>query len=117
MARQLIVDLRELDKLGSLMERAVPTGVNIVSGPRFGSAREAALRGAAIKQAAVDGRASAQSLAQLLGAKAGMPRRVTAGRQDFEPSVLPCAMAKMKMAADASDAAETYQTGRINISA
>ena len=32
-ARQLTVDLRELDKLGSLMERAVPTGVNIVSGP------------------------------------------------------------------------------------
>lgn len=66
-ARQLTVDLRELDKLGSLMERAVPTGVNIVSGPRFESTREAALRRAAIKRAAVDARANAQSLAQLLG--------------------------------------------------
>lgn len=45
-----------------------------------------------------------------------MPRRVIAGRPGFEPSVLPYAMAKMKMSADASEAAETYQTGRINTS-
>jgi uncharacterized protein len=115
-ARQLTVDLRELDKLGSLMERAVPTGVNIVSGPRFGSTREAALRRAAIKRAAVDARANAQSLAQLLGEgwNAASGYRWKPG---FEPSVLPYAMAKMEMAADASEAAETYQTARINISA
>ncbi len=115
-ARQLTVDLRELDKLGSLMERAVSTGVNFVSGPRFGSTREAALRRAAIKQAAVDARANAQSLAQLLGEgwNAAPGYRWKPG---FEPSVLPSAMAKMEMAADATEAAETYQTGRINISA
>ena len=54
--RQLTVDLRELDALGSLMERAVSTGVNIISGPMYGSTREAALRRTAIRRAAVEAR-------------------------------------------------------------
>ena len=70
------------------------------------------MRRAAIKQAAVDARANAQSLAQLLGEGWN-----AAPGYRWKPSVLPYAMAKMEMAADASEAAETYQTARINISA
>src|SRR5680860_109374 len=114
--RQLTVDLRELDKLGLLMERAVSAGVNIVSGPEFGSSREDALRREALRRAALDARASAMALSDALGIKLGNLRRITAGQQGYVPPIMPYAMAKMETA-DTASAAETYQTGEINISA
>jgi len=113
--RQLRVDLRDLSELGALMERAVSSGVNIVSGPEFGSSREDALRREALRRAALDARASAMALSDALGVELGPLRRITAGYQGFEPPV-PYAMAKME-AADTASAAQTYQVGEINISA
>jgi uncharacterized protein YggE len=99
-----------------LMERAVSSGVNLVSGPEFGSSREDALRREALRRAALDARASAAALSEALGVKLGPLRRITAGSQGFEPPVMPYAMAKME-GADAGGAAQTYQAGEINISA
>lgn len=111
--RQLTVDLRNLEQLGLLMERAVSTGVNLVAGPEFGSSREDELRREALARAAVDARANARALAQSLGADLGRLRRITAGGQGFEPP--PYAMARAELS-DAG-AAETYQTGQIKITA
>jgi uncharacterized protein len=114
--RQLTVDLRDLEKLGVLMERAVSEGVNIVSGPQFGSSREDELRREALRRAAADAKTNAEVLAQSLGVTLGPLRRITAGSQGLEPPVIPYAMAKMETA-DASGAAETYQPGQIRITA
>lgn len=113
--RQLTVDLRDLDKLGLLMERAVSAGVNVVSGPEFGSTREEELRRQAIERAAVNAKENAAALARSMGAGLGRLRRVTAGSQGLEPPVIPYAMARME-AADTS-AAETYQPGQIRVTA
>jgi uncharacterized protein YggE len=110
--RQLTVDLRNLEQLGVLMERAVSLGVNVVSGPQFGSSREDELRREALQRAATNARANAQALAESLGAKLGPLRKISAASLDVEPPPVPYAMAKME-AADAS-AADTYQTGQIN---
>ncbi len=113
--RQLRVDLRNLNQLGELLERAVSTGVNLVTGPEFGSSRENELRREALEHAAVDARASASALAQSLGVNLGMLRRITATGVGFEPPVMAYAMAKIEQA-DTS-AAETYQAGQITITA
>jgi uncharacterized protein YggE len=113
--RQLTVDLRNLEQLGVLMERAVSTGVNLVSGPEFGSSREDELRRKALARAAVDARASAEALAQSLSAELGPLRRITATGTGLQPPPMPYAMAKAELA-DAG-AAETYQTGQIKITA
>lgn len=114
--RQLRVDLRDLNELGVLMERAVSSGINLVSGPEFGSSREDELRRVALRRAALDARASAAALCDALGVELGTLRRITAGHQGFAPPVMPYAMAKME-AADTGGAAQTYQAGEINISA
>lgn len=51
-----------------------------------------------------------------MGVKLGPLRRITAGQQGYVPPVMPYAMARMETA-DSASAAETYQTGEINISA
>lgn len=114
--RQLRVDLRDLDMLGVLMERAVSSGVNIVSGPEFGTSREAALRRQALRRAALDARASAVALSDALGVGLGSVRRISAGQQSYVPPPMPYAMIKQE-SADTASVAETYQAGEINISA
>jgi uncharacterized protein len=61
--RQLTVDLRDLEELGMLLERAVSTGVDLVSGPEFASNREDQLRRLALERATLDAQASASVLA------------------------------------------------------
>jgi uncharacterized protein YggE len=113
--RQLTVDLRNLQQLGVLMERAVSSGVNVVSGPVFGSTREDELRLEALQRAAVDARVSGRALVQALGAKLGRLRRITATSVGAEPPPMPYEMARAELA-DAG-AAETYQTGLIEVAA
>jgi uncharacterized protein YggE len=81
--RQLNVELRNLDKLGRLMEKAVSAGVNVVSGPQFGSSRENALRRQALKRGAQDARASGKILAETLGARLGRCARSPLAASDI----------------------------------
>lgn len=113
--RQLTVDLRDLQQLGVLLERSVSAGVNVVSGPEFGASHEDELQREALARAAVDARASAETLARSLGGKLGLPRQITASSIGLEPTMISYAMAKSEMT-DAG-AAETYQAGQITISA
>jgi len=69
-----------------------------------------------LRRAALDARASAIALSGALGIKLGNLRRITAGQQGYVSPVMPYAMAKMETA-DTASAAETYQTGEINVSA
>ena len=115
-SRQLQVDLRDLDQLGPLMERAVSSGVNQVSPPQLGTTRAEALRREALTKAADDARLNAEALAKTLGARIGKVRRIASSDVGLQPPPQPVerAMAMMK---DGGGGAETYETGQIKINA
>ena len=114
-SRQLQVDLRELDRLGPLMERAVTAGVSQVSPPQLGTSRAEALRREALTKAADDARLNADALAKTLGARIGKVRRIASSDVGLQPPPPPVerAMAMMKD----GGGAETYETGQIKVNA
>jgi uncharacterized protein YggE len=114
-SRQLQVDLRELDRLGPLMERAVTAGVNQVSPPQLGTSRAEALRREALTKAADDARLNAEALAKTLGARIGKVRRIASSDVGLRPPPQPVERA-MAMAKDGGGA-ETYETGQIKVNA
>jgi uncharacterized protein YggE len=115
-SRQLRVDLRDLDKLGLLMERAVGIGINQVSPPQLVSSRAEALRREAYAKAADDARQNAETLATRLGARVGKVRRVASSDVGLPPPPQPMMMERnLVMAKDSG--AQTYETGQMVISA
>jgi uncharacterized protein YggE len=114
--RQLQVDLRDLDKLGALMTRAVEVGVNQVNPPQFRATNERELRRQALAQAAEDARANAQVLADTLDVKLGAVRKLDAQYNVHTPQPV-YRMAAMRMEADTGGAEQTYETGQIKYTA
>lgn len=114
--RHMTVELRELEKLGALLEGAVALGINNVSPPQLGSSRAAELELEALRLAADNARDKARALAQQLDAKLGAVRRLDAGSGGVYPPPRPQRM-HLASAADATDAAQTYSSGLITFSA
>lgn len=112
--RHITVDLRDLDKLGALMERALAVGVNEVSPPSFSSSRRDEIEREALAAAADDAKLRAAVLAESLDAGLGPVRNIQShGR--VEP--MPTPRFEM-MAADAGSGGEqTYRPGEIVITA
>lgn len=110
--RHITVDLRDLEKLGALMERSMAIGINEVNPPAFASSRRDAIERDALAAAATDARTRAGVLAGSLGAELGPVRSIQShGR------VEPVARMEM-MAADARSSGEqTYRPGEIIITA
>src|SRR5690606_5099135 len=73
-SRQIEVDLRDLDKLGQLLERAVDLGVNQVSEPQLDSSKRRELEREALAKAVQDARLNAEAVAKAAGAR--LARRV-----------------------------------------
>ena len=114
-ARSLVVDLRDLEKLGRLVESAVDLGVNQVSDPALGLVdRSAALR-QALERATQDARGNAQVIAKTLGVQLGEVRSVTATDTGFVPPGPRPAMMRAE-AAVVADAASSYSTGQVKFS-
>ncbi|MEM9057752.1 MAG: SIMPL domain-containing protein [Pseudomonadota bacterium] len=118
-SRQLEVDVRELAKLGDLMEGATRVGITQVSPPQLESSRKDVLRRQALEKAAEDARLNAHALAETLSAKAGNVRRITTVATGFQPPPGPRPMLESRaMAADKSGGGgDTYETGLIRFSA
>lgn len=114
-SRQLRVELRELDKLGQLMERSVQVGVNQVSPPQLISSRADELRREALSEAADDARRSAEALAKTLGARVGNVRRIASSDVAWQPPPQP--YERTAMAMKDSGGAATYEAGQIEIRA
>jgi uncharacterized protein len=113
-SRQVEVELRDLDKLGTLLERAVDAGVNQVGDPMLDSSRRKELEREAMAKAVEDARLNAEALARAAGVKLGAVRSL-AGSGSAPP--VPLARATMAMA-DAEMAPEaTYQPGEMKFSA
>ena len=70
-SRQIEVELRDLDQLGALLERAVTAGVNQVGDARLDSSHRKDLERDALGRAVADARLNAEALAKAAGAQLG----------------------------------------------
>jgi uncharacterized protein YggE len=116
-SRQVQVELRDLEQLGPLLERAVSAGVNQVGDPMLDSTKRKELERQAMTLAVQDARLNAETLAQAAGVKLGAVRTLNASSG---PPVIPMYRSKMVMAdaAAAPPAPEaSYQPGEMKFSA
>jgi uncharacterized protein len=113
-SRQVEIELRDLDKLGTLLERAVDVGVNQVGDPMLDSSRRKELEREAMARAVDDARLNAEALARAAGVKLGTVRTLNGSSSAPPVPVLrtSMAMADAKMAPEA-----TYQAGEMKFSA
>ncbi len=113
-SRQVEVELRDLDKLGTLLERAVDAGVNQVGDPVLDSSRRKELEREAMTKALEDARLNAEALARAAGARLGAARTLSAsGSSPPVPVYRDAVMATMAKAAPEA----TYQPGNMKFSA
>ena len=108
--RQLQVDVRDLDKLGELMENASDAGVNQIGGVQMASSKEKEYYRDALAKAADDARMNAEVLAKTLDAKLGEVRSIVTTHVGVQPPIRPMARAAM---AEAKGGPDTYQSGEI----
>lgn len=110
-SRQVEVDLRDLDKLGQLLEKATDAGANQVSDPRLDSSKRRDLERQALAKAVEDARLNGEAIAKAAGAKLGAARTISAS-SGFVP--VPMQQMRVKaMAAEAGDASQSYQSGQM----
>ena len=113
-SRQVDVDLRDLAKLGKLLQGAVDTGANRVNGVSFGSTKKDEHQRAALALAAEDAKANAEVLAKAMGVKLGRLHALLASESGGMPAPM-MMMRANKMASMEAD--QTYQAGEIKFQA
>jgi len=113
-SRHVQVELRDLEQLGPLLERAVDAGVNQVNDPALDSSRRKSLEREAMAKAVEDARLNAETLARAAGAKLGAVRALNGS---FATPPTPV-YRRGPVMADAAMAPEaTYQPGDMKFSA
>jgi len=114
-SRQIDVDLRDLGRLGRLLQGSVEGGANRISGVSFGSTKKDEHQRAALALAAEDARANAQVLAQAMGVKLGRLHALSASESGGVP---PPGVFMMRAAkAESMTADQTYQAGEVKFQA
>lgn len=114
-SRQVQVELRDLDKLGTLMERAVSAGANQVGGASLDSTRRKEFERQAMALAVQDARLNAETLARAAGAELGAVRALNASSSPPQIPMYRMATADMPAAAPAPES--TYQAGDMTFTA
>jgi len=115
-SRQVQIELRDLEQLGPLLERAVDLGVNQVSDPMLDSSRRKDLEREAMTRAVEDARLNAETLARAAGAKLGTVRTLNGGASG-PPMPMYRMQAAMADAAAPPPPEATYQPGEMKFSA
>lgn len=113
-SRQVEIELRDLEKLGQLLERAIDLGVNQVGDPRLDSSKRPELVREALAKAVADARQNADVVARAAGAKLGNARTINANTE-FAPPPMPMVRG-IAMEAKAAGAAP-YQSGEMTFNA
>lgn len=106
-SRQVEVELRDLDQLGTLLERAVSAGANQIGGAALDSTHRKELERQAMALAVQDARLNAEALARAASAQLGAVRTLNASSSSPP-------MPMYRMAADMAAAPppeSTYQAG------
>lgn len=114
-SRQVQVEVRDLEQLGPLLERAVDAGVNQVNDPVLDSSQRKSLERQAMAKAVEDARFNAEVLAKAAGAKLG-PVRTLNGSASAPPMPV-YRRATMAMADAAPPPEAPYEPGEMNFSA
>ncbi|AMN48304.1 hypothetical protein ACG33_14590 [Steroidobacter denitrificans] len=110
-SRQIEIELRDLDRLGHLLERSFDLGVNQAGDPRLDSSKRRDLEREALAKAVRDARLNAEAVAKAAGARIGAPRSISAGSGYVQPP-LPVRMKAVAMA-ESVDASQSYQSGQM----
>jgi hypothetical protein len=116
-ARQVQVEVRDLDQLGPLLERAIDAGANQVGEPQLDSSRRKELEREALAKAVKDAQANAEVLARAAGVTLGPARTLNAATG---MPVVPMYKASRMVMADAAAAPppeQTYDAGDMKFSA
>jgi hypothetical protein len=113
-SRQVQVELRDLELLGTLLERAVDAGVNQVNDPVLDSSRRNELERDALAKAVQDARLNADTLARAAGATLGPVRTLNGATS---PPVVPMYRRQVAMADAAMAPEATYQAGEMKFTA
>ena len=113
-SRQVDVELRDLGKLGKLLQGAVEGGANRVGGVSFGSTRKDEHQRAALALAAEDAKANAEVLAKAMGVKLGRLHTLAASESGGAPP-MPMMQLRKAMVSEAAD--QTYQAGEMKFQA
>ena len=103
--RQIIVELKDLDRLGELVEKGLSAGANLASEPLLDSSRRADLEREALGRAVADARLNAAAVARALDGGVGAVHRVDQG------GIAPMPVQRMAMARVGE--AATFQTGEL----
>jgi uncharacterized protein YggE len=113
--RQISVVIKDLDKLGAMVEAAVEAGVNQVSPPQLDSSKRKDAEREALSAAADDAEKNAAVLANSLDAVLGRVISIDARSNEAQPPVRYAA--NMRAMAAESDAAETYNAADLTFNA
>jgi uncharacterized protein YggE len=116
-SRQLDLELHDLERLGTLFERAVTAGANQIGGARLDSSQRKQLERDALVRAVEDARVNADTLARAAGVKLGPVQSISASATP--PMPLEFMKRGMVAAAPMADAAaeQTYATGEMKFAA
>jgi uncharacterized protein YggE len=114
--RHVQVELRDLEQLGALLERAVDAGVNEVGDPALDSSRRKDLEREAMVLAVQDAKRNAETLAGAAGVKLGAVRMLS-GSASAPPVPLYRQRVAMMDAAASAPAEASYQTGDMKFNA
>jgi uncharacterized protein len=112
-ARQVEVELHDLEKLGQLLERATDLGVNQMGDPRLDSSKRQDLVRQALAKAVADARQNAEVIAKAAGSSLGPVRTINANTESTPP---PMPMVRA-MAMEAKQAGAPYQSGEMTFNA
>jgi uncharacterized protein YggE len=115
-SRQVQIELRDLEQLGPLLERAVDAGANQVGDPMLDSSRRKDLEREAMTKAVEDARLNAVTLASAAGTKLG-PILSLNGGASGPPMPMYRVRAAMADAAPPPSAEDTYQSGEMKFNA
>ena len=115
-SRQVEIELHDLERLGTLFERAVSAGANQLGGARLDSSKRKELEREALAKAVDDARLKADTLARAAGAKLGAVQALSAS-QGMPPQPMYKERTVMAAAPMADAAEQTYTTGEMTFSA
>lgn len=111
--RSVHVDLRDLDKLGQLLERGMTLGANQVGDPVLDHSQRVQLEREALALATKDAQANAATMAAALGIGLGPVRTLNAMQDSPQPMPVYAMAARVKMADAVEEAPQSYSAGEL----
>ena len=115
--RQIEVEVHDLDRLGTLLEKSVSAGVNQLGGARLDSSRRKELEREALTKAVDDARLNADALARAAGAKLGLVQSISAAGTMPVPMYAQKAMSVAAAPPMADEADQSYQPSEMKFTA